>query len=460
MKARVASFLVPLLTAVILLYQVLGSLQIAVMHSATLLVIGVTLAAAAVAGLLAAIGPVLVRVAVFALCAFLFADVTFHLSAVFDRLRPEARRRLTRDDQRVADLHRIKAALDDYVARVGPLPMPEEYGEAAGPPEFWKDWWDVSSQDRNGDGVPFLDFLVHEGMLPAVPVDPVNAAPDADPRSGKQYIYFIVPPDYDYAGGTCDARPNRWHYMVAITKLEDEATPQRAKARGSGCECLWRDQPNFFREHFDYVLCGAFDATPERRAQAAEARVKRTAAVAAEKHRAATRIYEPDDRRRVADLLQIRQGLEKYLKNVGPLPAPREYGEAEASRQAGFWKGYWDVSGEDGDRDGVRFLDFLVESGTMPSVPVDPENAPAADGDPRGGRQYVYFLANPGESYESGTCAPDRWIYMLGITDLRTEIARPPLKMTGSGCDCLWRNKPDFFQQHFDYVVCGTFQGQ
>src|SRR5215203_3506021 len=174
MKERVASFLVPLLTAVVLLYQVLASLQVAVLHSATLLVIGVTLAAAVLAGLLAAIGPAVVRVAVLALCTLLFLDVTFHLSAAFEHLRPDARRRLARDNQRVADIHQIKAALDEYVKRIGPLPAPADYGEAAGPAEFWKDWWDVSSRDGDGDGVPFLDFLVEDGILPAVPVDPLN----------------------------------------------------------------------------------------------------------------------------------------------------------------------------------------------------------------------------------------------------------------------------------------------
>jgi hypothetical protein len=444
---------VPVLTAVILLYQVLSSLQIAVTYGATQLVIGTTLAAAVVAGLFAAFGPAVVRVGVLALCALLFLDVTFHLSGVFDHLQPAGRGRMSRDTQRVADIHRIKAGLDQYVARHGALPTAQEYGEGTGTEHFWKDWWDVSSIDGNRNGTPFLDFLVEGGIMPSVPVDPENKAVNNDPTSGKQYVYFLVPPSYDYAGGACDARANRWHYMVAITDLEDEPARPPLQAAGSGCQCLWREKPNFFQHHFDYILCGSFDATPER---VAEARANRLEAVA----KPATRIHVLQDKRRVADIVKIRQGLEKYLDEIGPLPMPREYGEAEKSMKPGFWQGYWDVSTEDGDGDGRAFLDFLSESGVLPSVPVDPVNQPGDDRDPRRGKQYVFYLAQAGETYEGGTCVPgenNKWVYLLGITDLESESQRPPRRLPGSGCDCLWRNQPNFFQKHFDYVVCGTF---
>jgi hypothetical protein len=47
---------------------------------------------------------------------------------------------------------------------------------------------------------------------------------------------------------------------------------------------------------------------------------------------------------------------------------------------------------------------------------------------------------------------------MLGITDLRSEVTRPPANIKGSGCECLWRDQPNFFQSQFDYVLCGTFR--
>jgi hypothetical protein len=460
LKSKVASFLVPLLTALVLLYQVLSNLRIAVTYGPALLIIGVTLAVAAGAGALAALGPQIVRVGVLAACVLLFLDVTFHLPGIFRHLRPEGRRVATRDERRIDDLKRIKAALDRYVAEIGPLPLPNEYGEGTGPETFWGTWWDVSSQDGNHNGLPFLDFLVEGGILPAVPVDPENTgAADGDPRGGRQYVYFVVPPKYDYAGGACDSRPDRWHYLIGITDLEEETSRPPTRYRGSGCECLWKDQPNFFQQHFDYLLCGSFDAPDASRARGAGTLAKRAAANRAAKQEADARMFEPQDRRRVADILRIRQALQTYVATVGPLPAPSEYGEGETGSKPGFWQGSWDVSSEDGDHDGDPFLDFLADSGTMPSVPVDPENQPAADGDPRGGRQYVYFVAPSDERYEGGSCAgKDEWVYLLGITDLRSEHTRPPAKIQGSGCDCLWRNQPGFFQQQFDYVVCGKFQ--
>ncbi|HEU4888960.1 MAG TPA: hypothetical protein VFV49_13825 [Thermoanaerobaculia bacterium] len=426
----------------------------------TLLIIAVTLAIAAGAGIVAALSPTVIRVGVLVFCAFVFLDVTFHLPGFFSRLRPQGRRQVTRDEKRIADLHRIKAALEQYVAQVGPLPRPADYGEAAGLPGFWQGWWDVSSRDVNRNQLPFLDFLVDDGILSTVPVDPLNSpAADGDPRGGSQYVYFVVPAEYEYAGGTCDARPNRWHYLLGITDLEEEPSRPPTTFRGSGCECLWRDQPNYFQKQFDYVVCGTFEVTPENRARQARFRAERTAAALAAKQAAAVQAYGARDQRRVDDLLRIDQALKSYLAKVGPLPTPYEYGEAERPGKPGFWQGYWDLSTEDGDGDGKPFLDFLSEKGIMPVVPVDPENARAADGDPKGGRQYVYFVASATEKYGGGTCGARKkeWVYMLGITDLQSELTHPPERIRGSGCECLWRDQPNYFQAHFDYVTCGTF---
>jgi hypothetical protein len=392
-------------------------------------------------------------------CCLVPAVIAVILLAVFMFMaNASGRERAARNKTRVADLQRIKAALEQYVAEVGPLPVPADYGEAGGShPGFWQDWWDVSSKDGDNDQVLFLDFLVESGIVSTVPVDPVNtAAENGDPRGGKQYVYFVVPAGYDYAGGTCDARPNRWHYMIAITDLEGDASRPPTKFRGSGCNCLWREQPNFFQKSFDYVLCGSFEATPESIARAKETHAKRAAAF----WEAKGRVHLPQDQRRVADLRQIQQGLQKYLSEVGPLPMPNEYGEAEDSTNAGFWQGYWDISTHDGDGDGIKFLDFLVDSGTMPSVPVDPENTGNAERDPRSGTQYVYRLIAPDEQYAGGSCGAARkeWVYLLGITDLRSQVSRPPTGIAGSGCDCLWKDQPNWFQQQFDYVLCGTFE--
>jgi hypothetical protein len=273
MNGKLAAFLVPVLATVALLYQVLADLQVALTHDATLLVTGIVLAGAVVAGALAALGPPVVRVAVLAVTFVAFLDVTIRLSGVFERLTPGIRVFVARDEQRIAHLHQIQAALERYASQVGPLPTPIEYGEATGIQDYWLNWWDASAHDGDGDAHPFLDFLVDDGILAAVPVDPVNErARDADARGGKQYVYFVVPAGYDYAGGVCAEQKNRWMYMLAITDLEYEKDRPPSRFGGSGCECLWRDQPNFFQHQFDYVLCGSFDGSPEARARAAQRR--------------------------------------------------------------------------------------------------------------------------------------------------------------------------------------------
>jgi hypothetical protein len=474
-KDRVACFLVPVLTAGVLLYKVLAHLQIALTHTATLAVVATVLAVAAILGSVAAFGSSVVRVLVLAASTILFLDVTFHLGGFFGNLKPDSRKRLSRDEKRIADLHKIKAALDQYIAQVGPLPMPADYGEPAGTPGFWQDWWDISSEDVDGDGILFLDFLVEAGILPSVPVDPANkASAKGDPRGGRHFVYFVVPAGYDYEGGLCDPKPNRWYYAIGISKLEDKVSAPMA---GSGCPCIWRKSPNFLSTAFDYVLCGEFEATTESRAKAAAELQKRATAyhaatVAAKalaaKQAEAIRLAKEGaelqarfgavDNRRVADIRRIQHGLQSYIAQFGPLPAPRDYGEAD-SFPPGFWQGYWDLSGEDADQDGKPFLDFLVDSGVMPSVPRDPENSTSKDRDPRGGRQYVYFVASADEPFGGGTCGKrnKKWVYMLGITDLQSEASRPPARIKGSGCECLWKDSPNLFQSQFDYVVCGTF---
>ena len=71
-----ASFLVPMLAAVALLYQGLAVVDISVAEPATLMVIGGTLAIAAVLGLAAAFGGERTRVVVFAATTVLLLDTT------------------------------------------------------------------------------------------------------------------------------------------------------------------------------------------------------------------------------------------------------------------------------------------------------------------------------------------------------------------------------------------------
>jgi hypothetical protein len=256
---RIAAFLVPPISILILLYQALASLQIALTHVEAVIAIGMSLGAGMLAGVLAVFGGRPIRVLVLGLAAVVLIDVTFHTPLLFDRLAPDHRTPQRRDARRVADLHQLQDALEEYIQNVGPLPSPRDYGEGTGPASFWEGWWDLSSADQDGDGLPFLDFLVEHGGNPTVPVDPVNEAADSgDPRLGSQYVFFVVPAGYGYQGGACASTAGRWTYLLAITDLETETRRPPETFAGSGCACLWRDAPNFFQQHFDYVLCGIF----------------------------------------------------------------------------------------------------------------------------------------------------------------------------------------------------------
>jgi hypothetical protein len=256
---RLASFLIPPVAAIVLLYQALASLQIALAHPATLLVAGSVLAVAIGLGALAAFGGDKARVGVFTVTTVVLVDMTGHSPTLLSRLTPEVRVVKARDRQRVADLESIRAALERYIATIGPPPRPADYGEGTGFPTFWDGWWDLSSDDHNGDGRPFMSFLSDSGVVTRVPVDPINRSDSSTiPTMGHQYVYFVVPPHYGYEGGVCPAAEGRGMYLLAATALETDEASARRPAAGSGCECLWRDKPDFFRMHFDYLTCGTF----------------------------------------------------------------------------------------------------------------------------------------------------------------------------------------------------------
>jgi hypothetical protein len=255
---RLASLCVPPLFAVVLLYRVLASLQVTVLRPETLLIAAGWLGGWCVLGLVAAFGGRVARGLVLGLVVLLWVDVTVQVSGVFEALTPASREVAARDGTRVADIRAIQAALERHLAEVGPLPRPADYGEGTGPAAFWEGWWDISTHDGNDDGRPFLEFLVDRGLMTAVPVDPLNQAPaDDHPSRGQQYVYYVVPPGYDYEGGQCGSH-GQSTYLLGITDLERESSRPPADVAGSGCECLWRDSPNFFQQHFDFVVCGQF----------------------------------------------------------------------------------------------------------------------------------------------------------------------------------------------------------
>lgn len=255
-RQRWASFLVPLLTFASLLYAVLASLHVTVLRAETLALVAGWLGAGLVFGLLAAVGGERVRILVLSLMVVIWADATFGLSKVLDVLDPEVRALGARDRQRLDDIRAIQLALERHVREIGPLPQPGDYGEAMGLSYFWENWWDVSSIDGNGNGRPFLEFLEDRGLMTKVPVDPINRpSADANPTRGQQYSYFVVPAGYIYEGGQCGG-PGASTFLLAVTDLERESQRPPTGVTGSGCECLWKDKPDFFQPYFDYFVCG------------------------------------------------------------------------------------------------------------------------------------------------------------------------------------------------------------
>lgn len=258
-NARLAAFLVPPALGLVLLYHPLAGLQITVRQPETLWIIGGVLGSGLILGLAAAFGGSAVRAVVLAVTAVVWIDMALPLPSLLDQLVPDETAARRRDQQRISDIRTIQRALEAYTAAYGPLPRPEDYGEQTGPSNFWANWWDVSGQDEDGDGVPFLDFLVDSGVLLSVPLDPINrAADDGHPTGGSQYAYFVAPAGYEYEGGQCSAHRGYSTYLIGITDLERERSRPPGRARDSGCDCLWRDKPNFFDQYFDYVLCGRF----------------------------------------------------------------------------------------------------------------------------------------------------------------------------------------------------------
>ena len=161
------------------------------------------------------------------------------------------------------------------------------------------------------------------------------------------------------------------------------------------------------------------------------------------------------DTKRIADIKQIQKALEVYINKNGNLPAPSTYGRSNVS--PGFWDGWWDLSSNTG---GAVFMNFLVTGGVMAKVPVDPLNTPDGfNGSPdSAGYRYIYYLADKSYVYQGGSCVlGSQNVYLLGITRLESDGARPPTKFQGSDCSCLWKNSPNFFQANFDYVTCGMY---
>lgn len=116
-------------------------------------------------------------------------------------LTKEERERIERDRQRIADLKRIQAALERYIADHGTPPPTASYNEA----NSWLKF------DTSTEGA-FLPFLM-PNYLPRVPVDPLNLGQNPVERG---YFYYYYQGDSDWAPQEAGK-----HFYILGTYLEN-----------------------------------------------------------------------------------------------------------------------------------------------------------------------------------------------------------------------------------------------
>ena len=86
-----------------------------------------------------------------------------------------------RDARRLADMKTIRDALIMYELDNGFIPTTSSYGE------YNTGGWDISTEGG------FLTFLVEDGYLGSVPIDPINDAPGSITGDTYGYQYFCYP---------------------------------------------------------------------------------------------------------------------------------------------------------------------------------------------------------------------------------------------------------------------------
>ncbi|MBP9691116.1 type II secretion system protein [Candidatus Woesebacteria bacterium] len=139
-----------------------------------------------------------------------------------------------RDTKRIQDANEIWKKLLIYKIQNGNTPSTSSYGECSSQCGCW----DSSSADTDGDGKPFVDFLVDTGVLEKSPVDPQESTT----AGCGNYDYYTYPAG-EYS---CDA--TRGTYMVlGIRDLESSGRPHKDSP---GWACGTRD----WKLEFDWVV--------------------------------------------------------------------------------------------------------------------------------------------------------------------------------------------------------------
>jgi prepilin-type N-terminal cleavage/methylation domain-containing protein len=142
-----------------------------------------------------------------------------------------------RDMKRLQDMKTIVSALELYYDKNDEYPgQTSSYGEH----EPTCGGWDTSNKDNDSDGRPFIEPLIDEGIVSAVPLDPINNGICV----GKTYKY------YRYFAGLygCDAERGAY-FVLGIVDMESSGNPYKDSP---GWSCSGRD----WQDEFDWVIGG------------------------------------------------------------------------------------------------------------------------------------------------------------------------------------------------------------
>jgi len=149
-------------------------------------------------------------------------------------------RKKARDAKRLADMQQIvKALMLYYDDKNGRFPgSTSSYGESE---PLGCGGWDSSAADNDSDGRFFIEPLETDGIMPKVPLDPINTAVACN---GYTYRY------YRYGAGTsgCDAIRGAF-FVLGVNDMETSGRPYPASP---GWSCPSRN----WQGEFDWVIGG------------------------------------------------------------------------------------------------------------------------------------------------------------------------------------------------------------
>lgn len=144
-----------------------------------------------------------------------------------------------RDARRLSDMRQIQTALEIYHVDNDAYPGPtSSYGESS----TGCGGWDTSGVDTDGDGRPFIEPLIDEGIFGTVPIDPQDVV--ATTGGCGKYDYYL------YSAGSYNCDVSRGNFFVlGVRDMESSGNPHPASP---GWSCPLRN----WQGEFDWVVGG------------------------------------------------------------------------------------------------------------------------------------------------------------------------------------------------------------